>query len=85
MEAYQSRTCGECSHFEERGVDPMNLGSGRMGECRQGLHVLAIPVMVEDRLGMKKTSVQISSIYAQVPAEFKACAHFFPRPLLELP
>ncbi len=57
-------TCATCKHFVRGEIDPANLAGPRKGECREGVHVMAIPT---------RQGVQVTTLFAPVHASFPAC------------
>lgn len=65
------KTCGSCWHWEKGEVDPTDLAAVRIGECRERIHMIALPVLT-----LKGPGAQIQTTYARVPADFPACSHW---------
>lgn len=63
--------CVNCKHWHKNPPDPNNLAAPTGGQCRESLHVVAIP------LGAGR--VQIQSMFAIVDGEWPGCAHYEPR------
>ncbi len=62
------RSCQECLHWHKMPADPHNLSGEAKGQCRQQLHVIAVP--------SGPTTLDLMPCYALTPATFPACGQF---------
>lgn len=62
--------CGDCEHWNKLGVDSMQIGQGRRGECREG------PPHVTTFIRPDGAVAGSACSYPNVPETFAACDRF---------
>ncbi len=68
---YFSKTCGDCAHWQQHQKNINDLGTPTLGDCREQIHVLAIPVQT-----LRGMAIQTTAAFATTPKEFPACGRF---------
>lgn len=62
-------TCETCKHWHKALTTALTLGQPSHGECREQLHIVAVPDSGPAGLAMR-----VTPCYPHVPAAMKACS-----------